>query len=140
MFVGESLSAQVSYFEMRLPPEGENTKVKSSGLCISTGTGSTSWHLSMNRITSEVVAQILECAETPQSNHEAVAKNYNDSLLFDPGRFALKPYTTSFQFKKDALTKPLSSSISKMTLNLNSHTFSPSDGQIFWYYQLFKIQ
>lgn len=95
MFVGESLSAQVSYFEMRLPPEGENTKVKSSGLCISTGTGSTSWHLSMNRITSEVVAQILECAETPQSNHEAVAKKYNDSLLFDPGRFALKPNTTS---------------------------------------------
>uniref|UniRef100_A0A1B6LJF1 NAD(+) kinase n=1 Tax=Graphocephala atropunctata TaxID=36148 RepID=A0A1B6LJF1_9HEMI len=84
VFVGESLSAQVSYMEMRLQPRGEVTKVKSSGLCVSTGTGSTSWHLSMNRITSHGVQEILRCAGVPAADYNIIADKYNHSLLFDP--------------------------------------------------------
>ncbi|XP_054280149.1 NAD kinase 2, mitochondrial [Macrosteles quadrilineatus] len=86
VFIGESMSAQVSYFEMKLPPREDTFRVKSSGLCVSTGTGSTSWHLSMNRVTDEGVAHVLKCAgltPTP-SECQAIAKKYNDSLLFDP--------------------------------------------------------
>lgn len=81
------MSAQVSYFEMKLPPREDTFRVKSSGLCVSTGTGSTSWHLSMNRVTDEGVSHVLKCAgltPTP-SECQAIAKKYNDSLLFDPG-------------------------------------------------------
>lgn len=86
VFVGESLSAQVSYFEVRLSLDDVKTKVKSSGLCISTGTGSTSWHLSMNRITSQDVSQILKCANVQIDNCSDVASRYNESLVFSPGK------------------------------------------------------
>ncbi len=42
VFVGESLSSRVSYLEVKLD-RAEPVKTRNSGLCISTGTGSTSW-------------------------------------------------------------------------------------------------
>ncbi|RZF32218.1 hypothetical protein LSTR_LSTR011490 [Laodelphax striatellus] len=85
VFIGEYLSARVSYFELKLS-ELPLTKVKSSGLCISTGTGSTSWHLSMNRITKLSVEQILKLLNVPGSNAnvENLVKDFNNSLIFSP--------------------------------------------------------
>lgn len=86
VFIGENLSAQVSYFELRTSPDDIITKVKSSGICVSTGTGSTSWHLSMNRITGHSVEQVLKCAGIDTIDFSEIAKKYNDSLIFKPGQ------------------------------------------------------
>ena len=85
-FIGENLSAQVSYFELRTSPDDIITKVKSSGICVSTGTGSTSWHLSMNRITGHGVEQVFKCAGIDTIDFSRIAKKYNDSLVFKPGQ------------------------------------------------------
>ena len=37
VFLGENLSARVSYLEVRLDGEGEFAKTRNSGLCVSTG-------------------------------------------------------------------------------------------------------
>ncbi|GAB0100794.1 NAD(+) kinase [Sergentomyia squamirostris] len=42
VFIGETLSARVSHLQLRV--NGSVTNTKCSGLCVSTGTGSTSWH------------------------------------------------------------------------------------------------
>lgn len=86
MFVGEKMSAQVSYFEVQLMPEGKRTKVKSSGLCLCTGTGSTSWNQSINRLTPQCVREVLKYAGVSEADYQTVAANYNDALLFDPGK------------------------------------------------------
>jgi hypothetical protein len=44
VFIGEKLSARVSHLHIRVDNTEKITKTKSSGLCVSTGTGSTSWH------------------------------------------------------------------------------------------------
>jgi NAD kinase len=44
VFIGEKLSARVSHLQIRVDNTEKITKTKSSGLCVSTGTGSTSWH------------------------------------------------------------------------------------------------
>ena len=37
VFLGENLSARVSYLEVRLDGEGDFAKTRNSGLCVSTG-------------------------------------------------------------------------------------------------------
>ena len=53
VFIGESLSSRVSYYEL-----GTNgttpVKLKSSGVTICTGTGSTSWSFNINKLTHQV--------------------------------------------------------------------------------------
>lgn len=44
VFIGESLSSRVSHLHLMVDESDVVNKTKSSGLCISTGTGSTSWH------------------------------------------------------------------------------------------------
>lgn len=44
VFIGETLSARVSHLHIRPDFHQQTTKTKSSGLCISTGTGSTAWN------------------------------------------------------------------------------------------------
>lgn len=43
VFIGESQSARVSHLQLRVDDSTQVTKTKCSGLCVSTGTGSTSW-------------------------------------------------------------------------------------------------
>lgn len=51
VFIGETLSARVSSLKIRInDSDSEETKIKCSGLCVSTGTGSTSW-----------LARLVEC-------------------------------------------------------------------------------
>lgn len=66
------------------------TKTKSSGLCVSTGTGSTSWLTSTNRLSVKNVKTLLEIVESKNGslqniNPSSVCKEYNDRLVFPPG-------------------------------------------------------
>lgn len=44
VFIGETLSARVSHVQIQLENTNTYARTKCSGLCVSTGTGSTSWH------------------------------------------------------------------------------------------------
>ena len=44
VFIGETLSARVSHLQLVIDHQDVVNKTKCSGLCVSTGTGSTSWH------------------------------------------------------------------------------------------------
>ncbi|XP_074640490.1 NAD kinase 2, mitochondrial-like isoform X1 [Tubulanus polymorphus] len=92
VFMGESLSARVSYNEISVddcPPE----KQKSSGVTVCTGTGSTSWFFNINLIPETSIEEILKIAnrltkcEIPHDNlnfRRTVAQQFNESLRFDP--------------------------------------------------------
>lgn len=43
VFIGETMSARVSHLHLKIDDTDYFTKTKSSGLCVSTGTGSSSW-------------------------------------------------------------------------------------------------
>ncbi|GFG40876.1 hypothetical protein Cfor_08906 [Coptotermes formosanus] len=84
VYMGESLSSRVSYFGLSLDG-GAWTKVKSSGLCVSTGTGSTSWHLSINRITEQSVAELVKLLGTSCQDPglvKRVTDEFNGNLVF----------------------------------------------------------
>ena len=59
VFLGESLSSRVSYLEVKFDDEPV-MKTRNSGLCISTGTGSTSWTFNINKLTHQSVEAILK--------------------------------------------------------------------------------
>ncbi|CAG9829309.1 unnamed protein product [Diabrotica balteata] len=89
VFMGETLSARVSHLKMRLNNSEQVTNLKCSGICISTGTGSTSWHLSINRISSQSIAEVLRLLSiNPNSGKEnlasTLADSYNKNLIFRP--------------------------------------------------------
>ncbi|XP_017865304.1 PREDICTED: NAD kinase 2, mitochondrial isoform X1 [Drosophila arizonae] len=92
VFIGEQLSARVSHLQLVLNHQDVVNKTKCSGLCVSTGTGSTSWHTSINRITSSDVEDLLQslpnnCAPhilQLRANVEEIAQRYNQGLLFPP--------------------------------------------------------
>ncbi|KAK0161094.1 hypothetical protein PV327_009609 [Microctonus hyperodae] len=88
IFIGESLSARTSSLEICLDDEKEFRKVKSSGICISTGTGSSSWYKAINSLTSQMVKDILHVA-MPTNNYsdeeiDKICCKFNDSLQFSP--------------------------------------------------------
>ncbi|KAH8279291.1 hypothetical protein KR026_005493, partial [Drosophila bipectinata] len=92
VFIGEHLSARVSHLQLVLDHQDVVNKTKCSGLCVSTGTGSTSWHTSINRITSRNVDALLRSLPNSDSkdvlklreNTEEIAQRYNQGLLFAP--------------------------------------------------------
>ncbi|XP_068144259.1 NAD kinase 2, mitochondrial isoform X2 [Drosophila tropicalis] len=92
VFIGEHLSARVSHLQLVLDHQDVVNKTKCSGLCVSTGTGSTSWHTSINRITNSDVEHLLRSLPNSGSaevlrlreNAEEIAHRYNQSLLFAP--------------------------------------------------------
>lgn len=76
---------------MWLNGEKHQTFMKCSGLCICTGTGSTSWHLSINRLPVQSVAELLsfldiKATEGKDSLATVLAKMYNKNLIFAPGK------------------------------------------------------
>lgn len=89
VFIGESVSARVSSLEMWLNDDPTQTILKCSGLLLATGTGSTAWHRSINRIPVQIVAELLrlldfECTEGKDSLATVLADIYNKKLVFDP--------------------------------------------------------
>jgi NAD+ kinase len=91
VFIGETLSARVSHLHIRLNNSDQITKTKSSGLCVSTGTGSTSWLTSINRLSPENVKDLLGILKESTSSKDldavspaAVSDEYNRRLIFSP--------------------------------------------------------
>ena len=97
MFIGEALSARVSYYELSVD-KSERFKVKSSGLCVSTGTGSTSWTFNINKLTHQNVGDLMRIIHEETNLPlnwkdrrliDKVTAKFNDNLLFGPGKTSL---------------------------------------------------
>ncbi|KAI6200792.1 NAD(+) kinase [Aphelenchoides besseyi] len=92
VFVGESHAARVSYLEIQFD-DGPVYKQKNSGVIVCTGTGSTSWHYNVNRLTeqnfTDIISKMRELGYTvePPIDNEGIAKlcqQYNERLIFAP--------------------------------------------------------
>ncbi|KAF5399836.1 NAD kinase 2 mitochondrial, partial [Paragonimus heterotremus] len=66
VFVGETLSARVSHYEICIDHR-TSLRQKSSGVTIATGTGSTSWYRNITALSPETVAKILRIASSVHS-------------------------------------------------------------------------
>lgn len=89
VFIGEMVSARVSHLHLQIDNSGVVTKTKSSGFCVSTGTGSTSWLTSMNRLSTSNVRDLIEIIKRRSSSGalngidpEAISEEYNRNLVF----------------------------------------------------------
>eukprot|EP00057_Strongylocentrotus_purpuratus_P034434 XP_795192.3 PREDICTED: NAD kinase 2, mitochondrial [Strongylocentrotus purpuratus] len=90
IFIGESLSSRMSYYEMSVD-DGPMEKQKSSGVTVSTGTGSSSWSFNINKLSCLSVKDILKITNeetgsnlaTEDCTVERIADRFNSSLLFD---------------------------------------------------------
>ncbi|XP_016918860.1 NAD kinase 2, mitochondrial isoform X3 [Apis cerana] len=87
VFIAETLSARTSSLLVSVDDENKYHLVKSSGLCITTGTGSTSWYKSINSVNPQIVQEILTLLnkEKQFTNEEIdkICSTFNDSLYFD---------------------------------------------------------
>jgi len=92
VFMGESHAARVSYYELQVD-SGPSMKQKSSGMTICTGTGSTSWHYNINRLTEQNLEEILSIfnqlgmhldREIDNELVEEICRRFNDKLIFHP--------------------------------------------------------
>lgn len=91
VFVGETLSARVSYYEFSVD-NNRLIKMKSSGLTVCTGTGSTSWYYNINKITEQQVKSIVEIINKVTKNTQVkpddsrligeITKQFNETLTF----------------------------------------------------------
>lgn len=89
VFVGETLSARVSYYELSVD-NNRLTKMKSSGLTVCTGTGSTSWYYNINKVTDQQIVSIVDIINkissfkidaTPEMIGQ-ITRRFNDTLAF----------------------------------------------------------
>jgi hypothetical protein len=115
VYMGESLSSRVTYFGLSLDG-GAWTKVKSSGLCVSTGTGSTSWHFSINRITEQSVAElgkILGSSCQDPGLVKQVTDEFNKNLMFSCGTYEPKTCSPDLCLIAEYLTYNLKHRVSR---------------------------
>uniref|UniRef100_A0A7E4W1K9 NAD(+) kinase n=1 Tax=Panagrellus redivivus TaxID=6233 RepID=A0A7E4W1K9_PANRE len=92
VFIGESHAARVSYYEVQID-DGPMLKQKSSGMTVCTGTGSTSWHYNINRLTEQTVGDVIHIMAGMgfKADHdiddkvvEEVCRRFNQQLIFEP--------------------------------------------------------
>lgn len=91
VFIGETLSSKVSYCEVGFNGD-PSFKIKSSGITICTGTGSTSWSFNINKLTTSCVQSFIKIIQDETgaaicNDSELVKKvtdRFNNSLIFDP--------------------------------------------------------
>ena len=90
VFVGERLSARVSFLEMTVNQITAN--LKCSGICVSTGSGSTAWFHSINQISPEFTVELIKLINLSQKSRidqsiaTNVAADFNKRLIFDPSK------------------------------------------------------
>ncbi|KZC10879.1 NAD kinase domain-containing protein 1, partial [Dufourea novaeangliae] len=88
VFMAETLSARTSDLLIKVNNDEKYHLVKSSGLCVSTGTGSTSWHKSINSVNPQIVKEILnvinEKRQFSKEEIESICTTFNSSLHFKP--------------------------------------------------------
>lgn len=90
VFIGEDEAAKVSTYNISID-DVQTVKQKSSGLIVSTGTGSTSWYLGMNRIDENATMGVLEALQSLGINVpitrnlvEKVVNTVNEKIPFEP--------------------------------------------------------
>ncbi|CAD6195837.1 unnamed protein product [Caenorhabditis auriculariae] len=92
VFVGESLSSRVSYYEIGINNE-KMVKQKSSGITVCTGTGSTSWYFNINKLTEQCVVDLMKIisdkckVSLPEANADTISDIctvFNQQLIFAP--------------------------------------------------------
>ncbi|KAK0397924.1 hypothetical protein QR680_002341 [Steinernema hermaphroditum] len=90
VFIGESHAARVSYYEVQID-DGPMTKQKSSGITVCTGTGSTSWHYNINRMSGQNVSELLNIMQNMgmqvadnESLVQSICQKFNEKLVFEP--------------------------------------------------------
>ncbi|WKY06539.1 hypothetical protein Q1695_006597 [Nippostrongylus brasiliensis] len=91
VFVGEDEAAKVSTYSISID-DSPMVKQKSSGLIVSTGTGSTSWYYGMNRVEEQTVSAILEAMQSMGLEVKAntrelageITRKMNDKIAFEP--------------------------------------------------------
>lgn len=101
VFIGESLAAVPSYYEIQIDNRPSELQ-KSSGLCVCTGTGSTAWSHNICRLPSNAVRQVLEITAKALSNNnckdhgvqnstmvtenlvQRVTEAYSESYIYEP--------------------------------------------------------
>ncbi|CAK1593296.1 unnamed protein product [Parnassius mnemosyne] len=91
VFIGESVTSRVSLLRLQID-NGQWTHTKSSGLCVTTGTGSTSWHFSINCLRTHSVLELMKILneefdvklESTLERAREVAERYNQKLMFAP--------------------------------------------------------
>ncbi|CAI6364344.1 unnamed protein product [Macrosiphum euphorbiae] len=85
VFIGDKMPGRTS--EMECIFDGNMPiKIKSSGLCISTGTGSSAWSYALNKISVNEVQKILSHKYCQISKQECIkiANEYNKNLVYRP--------------------------------------------------------
>jgi NAD+ kinase len=84
------LSARISTLHVKIDDKAFE-KVKSSGLCVTTGTGSTSWYIAINSMKPQIVKDILSMAncESTLSAEEIkeLCYDYNTRLEYSAGLY-----------------------------------------------------
>uniref|UniRef100_A0A1I8AUG5 NAD(+) kinase n=1 Tax=Steinernema glaseri TaxID=37863 RepID=A0A1I8AUG5_9BILA len=90
VFIGESHAARVSYYEVQID-DGPTVKQKSSGITVCTGTGSTSWHYNINRLSGQNVSEMLDIMRSmgmQVANNDSlvhsICQKFNEKLIFEP--------------------------------------------------------
>ncbi|XP_045508294.1 NAD kinase 2, mitochondrial [Colias croceus] len=91
VFIGESVTSRVSLLRLKID-NGKWTHTKSSGLCVTTGTGSTSWHYSINCLRTHSVLELMKILQdeynisldTSLEKAREVTEKYNQKLMFPP--------------------------------------------------------
>lgn len=85
VFIGDKMPGRTSEMECKF--DGNMPiKIKSSGLCISTGTGSSAWSYALNKISVNEVQKILSHKFCQVSRQECIkiANEYNKNLVYKP--------------------------------------------------------
>lgn len=87
-FVAEVLAAKTSSLLVKFDDDEKFYRIKSSGFCISTGTGSTAWYKAINSVSPQVVRQILNLADSKNNltdiEIDKICSNFNNSFNLNP--------------------------------------------------------
>ncbi|XP_076245893.1 NAD kinase 2, mitochondrial isoform X2 [Calliopsis andreniformis] len=86
VFIAETLAAKTSTLVINVDDGKKYHTVKGSGLCVSTGTGSTSWYKSINSVNPQIVKEILKLVDEKRDFSEneisTICSNFNNSLHY----------------------------------------------------------
>lgn len=85
VFIGDKMPGRTSELECKFD-NNLPLKIKSSGLCISTGTGSSAWSYSLNKISIDEVQKVLSLAKCSVSEKQClnIVNEYNKNLVYRP--------------------------------------------------------
>ncbi|KAF9803985.1 hypothetical protein SFRURICE_019181 [Spodoptera frugiperda] len=92
VFIGESVTSRVSLLRLQID-NGAWSHTKSSGLCVTTGTGSTSWHFRYVVYSASTVQELMKILheeykvplDTAMEKAREVTEKYNQKLMFAAG-------------------------------------------------------